>query len=94
MTKKQITTLLLYSQNYSMPKIAEQMGVCLTTIRQRLAALKVRHKREFNNALSIRGVYKRNRDAIRDTSPFSAYHKVYENGKYIGLEDTVTDKGY
>ena len=71
MTTKQITTLVLFSQNYSLVVIAKKMGVCLTTIRERLKALAKNHQKEFNNALGMRESCKRNRDAIKNPIVFS-----------------------
>lgn len=73
MTAKQTMTLLLYAQNYPLTTIAKMQGVCLTTIRERVKALAKNHLREFNNALGIRGVYRRNRDGIRNTTNFSEF---------------------
>ena len=66
MTKKQITTLVLFSQNYSLATIAKKQKVSLTTIRQRIKALSKNHPKEFNNALGVRESYKRTRDGIRN----------------------------
>lgn len=86
MTNKQTTTLVLFAQNYSLAIIAKKQKVSLTTIRLRIKALSKNHSREFNNALALRGVYKRTRDAIRNTQDFSNF-----NG-YINLEDMIQDK--
>ena len=66
MTTKQITTLVLFAQNYSLPVIAKKMEVSLRTIRKRIKALSKNHQREFNNALGIRESYKRTRDALQN----------------------------
>ncbi len=66
MTEKQITTLLLFAQNYPLVTIAKKQKVSLTTIRQRIKTLSIRHQKEFNNALGIRETYKRIRDGIRN----------------------------
>lgn len=91
MTDKQIQTLLLYAQNFSMPKISDRMGVCLTTTRCRLKALAKNHQREFNNALGIREVYKRTRDAIKQTKNFSDLNigNIKSDGDYSGSRSTI-----
>lgn len=66
MTSKQITTLVLFSQNYSLATIAKKQKVSLTTVRERIKTLSKNHSREFNNAFGIRESYKRTRDGIRD----------------------------
>ena len=71
MTTKQTTTLVLFSQNYSLVAIAKKQKVSLTTIRQRIKALSIRHQKEFNNAFGIRESHKRNRDAIKNPIVFS-----------------------
>ena len=73
MTTKQITTLVLFSQNYSLPVIAKKMRVSLTTIRQRIKALSKHHQREFNNALGVRESYKRTRDALRNPASLDSF---------------------
>ena len=71
MTTKQITTLVLFSQNYSLVMIAKKQKVSLTTIRQRIKALGIRHQKEFNRAFGIRESYKRTRDGIRNPIDFT-----------------------
>ena len=66
MTTKQITTLVLFSQNYSLRVIAKKQKVSLTTIRERIKSLSKNHSKEFNNALGLRKSYKRTRDGIRN----------------------------
>jgi len=65
MTNKQITTLLLFAQNYSLQTIAKKQRVSLSTIRERIKALSEKHQKEFNNALGLRKIYKRNRDKLK-----------------------------
>lgn len=67
MTDKQITTMVLFAQNYPLQTIARKQKVSLTTIRQRVKSLSRNHPREFGNALALRNAYKRNRDLIRNT---------------------------
>ncbi len=66
MTDKQKTTLILFAQNYSLQIIAKKQGVSLATIRERIKSLSKNHSKEFNNALGIRELYKRTRDALRN----------------------------
>lgn len=66
MTNKQITTLLLFAQNYSLQIIAKKQKVSLATIRERIKSLSKNHSREFGNAFGIRESYKRTRDALRN----------------------------
>ena len=73
LTNKQTTTLLLFAQNYSLVVIAKKQKVSLTTIRQRIKALSIRHQKEFNNALGIRESYKRTRDGIRNPGSLERY---------------------
>ncbi len=68
MTTKQIATLVLFAQNYSLVIIAKKQKVSLTTIRQRIKAFSKNHQKEFNNALGIRESYKRTRDGIRNVA--------------------------
>jgi predicted DNA-binding protein YlxM (UPF0122 family) len=81
MTTKQITTLVLFSQNYSLVTIAKKQKVSLTTIRQRIKALSKNHQREFNNALGIREAYKRIRDSIRNPMSLELYFIDKESQK-------------
>ncbi|KKN73097.1 hypothetical protein LCGC14_0404060 [marine sediment metagenome] len=67
MTDKQITTLLLFAQNYPLQTIAKKQKVSLTTIRQRIKSLLKNHPKEFCNATALRNTYKRNRESIRNT---------------------------
>lgn len=73
MTKKQIQTLLLFAQNYSLQVIAKKQGVSLATIRERIKSLSKNHLKEFGNAAALRDTYKRNRDAIRNAKDFSNF---------------------
>jgi len=75
MTNKQIETLVLFAQNYPLSEIAKKQGVSLSTIRQRIKLLskKGSHYKEFSNALALREVYKRNKDAIRNAKNFSSF---------------------
>ena len=65
MTAKQIKTLVLFAQNYSLQTIAKKQKVSLATIRERVKSLSKNHSKEFNNALGLRETYKRNRDKLR-----------------------------
>lgn len=76
MTTKQIQTLLLFAQNYSLVAIAKKMRVSLTTIRQRIKALGKNYSKEFGNAVALRRAYKRDRDAIRNAKDFSNFHSI------------------
>ncbi len=73
MTNKQIKTLLLFAQNYSLQTIAKKQKVSLATIRERIKSLSKNHSRQFNNSLALRETYKRNRDAIRNAKDFSNF---------------------
>lgn len=66
MTDKQKKTLVLFAQNYSLQVIAKKQKVSLATIRERIKSLSRNHPEEFNNALGIRELYKRTRDALRN----------------------------
>lgn len=66
MTNKQVQTLLLFAQNYSMKTIAKKQKVSLTTIRERIKSLSQNHPIQFSNAAGLRDSYKRTRDGIRD----------------------------
>jgi len=77
MTTKQITTLVLFSQNYSLATIAKKQKVSLTTIRQRIKSLSKNHSREFNNALGVRESYKRTRDALRSPMSIEEIQEVF-----------------
>jgi len=70
MTNKQITTLILFAQNYSLQTIAKKQRVSLATIRERIKSLSRNCPKEFGNALGIRESYKRTRDGIRNTDRF------------------------
>ena len=71
MTKKQEKTLVLFAQNYSLPTIARKQNVSLSTIREQVRAMSKNYSKEFNNALSIRKVYKRTQKAIKNTQTFT-----------------------
>lgn len=73
MTDKQITTLMLFAQNYPLVTIAKKQKVSLTTIRQRIKVLSKNHSREFNNALGIRESHKRTRDALRNPASLESF---------------------
>lgn len=70
MTNKQIKTLILFAQNYSLQIIAKKQRVSLATIRERIKSLSKNHSKEFGNALGIRESYKRTRNGIRDADRF------------------------
>ena len=70
MTNKQITTLVLFAQNYSLQSIARKQRVSLATIRERIKSLSANHSREFSNAVGVRESYKKIRDGIRNTDRF------------------------
>lgn len=70
MTDKQIKTLVLYAQNYSLPVIAIKQKVSLSTIRERISNLQKNHAKEFENADSLRNAYKRTRNGIRNVKRF------------------------
>jgi len=70
MTEKQIATLILFAQNYSLPIIAKKQGVSLSSIRQRIKSLSKNHPKEFNNTAALREAHKRIRSGIRNTNSF------------------------
>lgn len=70
MTKKQIKTLILFSQNYSVETIAHKLTVSHSTIKTRLNAISRNYKAEFANVLGVRESYKRIRDGIRNPKRF------------------------
>lgn len=59
MTEKQITTLLYFSQNYSLNKIAKKRKVTIQTIKTQLNNLKKNYPEYYNNAVSMRNTNKR-----------------------------------
>lgn len=65
MTKKQITTLILFAQNYSLQTIAKKQRVSLATIRERIKSLSKHYPIEFGNTIDLRNTYKRNRNLIK-----------------------------
>lgn len=89
-TKKQVRTLLLFSQNYSLPVIAGKEGVCLSAIRGRLQTLKKSHWVEYNKALTIRQVYKNDRDAIRDMTDFQSHKRKNNDDEERDFEEFVS----
>lgn len=78
MTDKQKKTLILFAQNYSLPTIARKQNVSLSTIRERVKAISKNYSKEFNNALSIREVYKRTQKAIKNTQTFTELSNEYD----------------
>jgi len=66
MTKKQEITLILFTQNYSLPTIAKKQCVSLSTIRERIKSISKHYSKEFSSATVLRNVYKRNRDVLRN----------------------------
>ena len=91
MTEKQTKTLVLFSQNYSLPVIAKKQMVSLTTIRQRIKALSKNHSREFNNALGVRESYKRTRDSLRKTQNFSNL-PVFTNWCFGSFTERISEE--
>lgn len=85
MTNKQVKTLLLFAQNYSLQIIAKKQNVSLATIRERIKSLSKNHSKEFGNALALRNSYKRTRDAIKNAKNLSAF------GKDVDLENISQD---
>jgi len=71
MTTKQIKTLVLFSQNYSLRAIAKIQRVVLKTIQERIELLSKNHSREFNNALEIRNAYEKSKGTIRNIKTLS-----------------------
>ena len=67
MTEKQEITLILFTQNYPLSTIAKKQCVSLSTIRKRIKSISKHYSKELNNAIALRNVYKRNRDALRST---------------------------
>lgn len=83
MTEKQITTLLLFAQNYSLQTIAKKQRVSVSTIRERVKSLMVNHPKEFNNATTLRRAYKRSRDALRHTQNLTGDLDRFETLKQL-----------
>jgi len=80
MTDKQITTLILFAQNYSLQTIAKKQRVSLATIRERIKSLSRNHAKEFNNAVALREVYKRNKRALNHPQNLgSCYVDIEQN---------------
>ena len=67
MTEKKEITLILFAQNYPLTTIAKKQCVSLSTIRERIKSISKYYSKEFNNAIALRNVYRRNRDALRST---------------------------
>lgn len=67
MTNKQIKTLILFAQNYSLQVIAKKQGVSLATIRERIKSLSSHYPEVFTRTLALRDTYKRNRKSVRNT---------------------------
>ena len=87
MTEKQIKTIILFAQNYSLQVIAKKQQVSLTTIRERVKSLSKNHYREFGNALALRESYKRTRNGIRNAIRIGDG----TNGDF-GWESVIKDK--
>ena len=75
MTDKQKTTLVLFAQNYSVQTIAKKQRVSASTIRERIKSISKNYQSEFDNAIALRNVYKRNRDAIRNMLPLTGFNE-------------------
>jgi len=58
MTDKQIKTLILFAQNYSLKRIAKKQKISLSSIRQRIKSLSNNYPNEFERAVGIRRAYK------------------------------------
>lgn len=91
LTKKQTTTLILFAQNYSLPTIAKKRGVSLSTIRECIRSISKRYFKEFNNALTLRETYKRNRDAVKNPARCSDFLLFGDN--YQALLDWLLATG-
>lgn len=89
MTSKQTTTLLLFAQNYSLLAIAKKQKVSLATIRERIKSLSKNHSKEFGNALALRNIYKKSREAIK-TKNIKSFDTF--SGAMCFNEDTDTIK--
>ena len=76
LTKKQIKTLLLFAQNYSIPVIAKKQKVGIAMIKKRITSIAKNHNKEFENALSIRKANARNRDKLRNIENFSNFNET------------------
>ena len=87
MTEKQIKTIILFAQNYSLQVIAKKQQVSLTTIRERIKSLSKNHYREFGNALALRESYKRIRNSMRNDIRIGDR----TNGD-VGWESAIKDK--
>lgn len=83
LTNKQIKTLVLFAQNYSLQTIAKKQRVSLATIRERIRSLSKNHSKEFNNALALRETYKRTRDAIRNSQNLTGDIDRFETIKQL-----------
>ena len=95
MTDKQIKTLVLFAQNYSLLIIAKKQKVSLTTIRQRIKTLSKNHQKEFNNALGIRESYKRIRDGLRNPITLDGFliiKKSKDTAKLLTTDSREIDK--
>lgn len=93
MTQKQQAALVLFAQNFSFRVIAEKEEVCLQTIRNRIMVIIKRYPKEFANALALRNVYKRNRDAIRAMSDFQSHRRRNDEGEDRDFEEFISE-GY
>ncbi len=91
LTKKQETTIVLFAQNYSLPAIAKKQDVCLCTIRERIKALWKKCPKELTVALSIRSVYKRNRDSLRTTTDFQSHRRINDAGVQADFEEFICE---
>jgi len=89
MTEKQIKTMLLWAQNYTMPEIAHKLGVAVSTIKTRLKQIQHSHPKEFENTLGLRNAHKKTKKEIANTKPFTelglsrdGYYKHHTNNHH------------
>jgi len=70
MTDKQKETLVLFAQNYLLTVIAYKQRVSLSTIRERIKSLSKNHPKEFDNAVRLRDIYKKEKHQIKRAKSF------------------------
>jgi predicted DNA-binding protein YlxM (UPF0122 family) len=76
MTNKQIKTLLLFSQNYSLSEMAKDQKVSISTIRNRLNIIWKRYNNYYNNALFIRNKLKEIKYNLQHPVNFTSYNNT------------------
>lgn len=93
-TQKQLKTLMLFAQNYSLQVIANKQRVSISTIRHRLRKLETKYPDIFKNVLDLRRIYKQNKGKIQNVNLPSYFCDTpsIEQSKWDNAVDLIKEK--